>query len=174
MSKLYELTADFMQLLEMLEDEQCEEQVIIDTLESVNYDIEQKAENYAKIIKSMEGHISNIINEIERLQKRKKTFESRTKWLKLNLENCMRATGKTKFTTALFSFNIQKNGGKRSLTIDVDLDKIPQDYRIQQPDKINEEKLRQYLKEKGVVTENGLLCCEWCHLEPPTESLRIK
>ena len=32
--------------------------------------------------------------------------------------NAMKETGKTKFATNLFSFNIAKNGGKQALTID--------------------------------------------------------
>ena len=43
MANIYELTNDFLQLLNMLEDEEIDEQVIMDTLESVEYEIEEKA-----------------------------------------------------------------------------------------------------------------------------------
>lgn len=174
MANIYELTGQFLQLLDMLEDEEVDEQVIMDTLESVEYEIEDKADGYAKIIKALEADVDGIQKENDRLTSRKKTYENRIKWLKQNLEMCMRATGKQKFTTDLFSFNIQKNGGKRKLTIDVDVDNIPEEYRIKQPDAVNGDKLREYLKENGIEGQDGSLNCEWCHLEPQGESLRIR
>lgn len=174
MSSIYELTGEFLQLLDMLEDEEVDEQVIMDTLESVECEIEDKADGYAKIIKSLEADVDGIQKENDRLAARRKTYENRIKWLKQNLEMCMRATGKKKFTTDLFSFNIQKNGGKRKLTIDVDVEKIPEEYRIKQPDAVNGDKLREYLKDNGLEGQDGSLNCEWCHLEPQGESLRIR
>lgn len=165
MANIYELTGQFLQLLDMLEDEEVDEQVIMDTLESVEYEIEDKADGYAKIIKALEADVDGIQKENDRLTSRKKTYENRIKWLKQNLEMCMRATGKQKFTTDLFSFNIQKNGGKRKLTIDVDVDNIPEEYRIKQPDAVNGDKLREYLKENGLEGQDGSLNCEWCHLD---------
>lgn len=174
MSSIYELTGEFLQLLDMLEDEDVDEATIMDTLESVEYEIEEKADGYAKIIKSLQSDIDGIQKENDRLTSRRKTYENRIKWLKQNLEMCMRATGKKKFTTNLFSFNIQKNGGKRKLTIDVDVNNLPEEYRIKQPDAVDGEKLREYLKENGLEGQDGSLNCEWCHLEPQGESLRIR
>jgi hypothetical protein len=170
MSKLYELTNEFLQLLNMLEDEDEDEQCILDTLEGIDYEFEVKADGYAKIIKSIESDVKGLDAEIQRLTGRKKTFENRIKYLKNNLEMCMKATGKTKFTTDLFSFNIQKNGGKRKLTVDVDVSLIPEDFRIKQPDVVDGDKLREYMKTSGV----GGDICEWAHLEPQSEGLRIK
>lgn len=172
--KLYELTEEFLQVLNMLEDEDVDEQIIQDTLESIESEIEDKADGYAKIIKTLEADVDGIQKENDRLTARKKTYENRIKWLKQNLEMCMRTTGKKKFTTDLFSFNIQKNGGKRKLTIDVDVENIPEEYRIKQPDAVNGDKLREYLKENGLEGQDGSLNCEWCHLEPQGESLRIR
>lgn len=174
MSSIYELTGEYLELMDMLEDEEVDEQTIIDTLEALDGEIENKADNYAKIIRSLESDIDGISKENDRLTARKKTYENRIKWLKQNLEMCMRTIGKKKFTTDLFSFNIQKNGGKRKLTIDVDVKNIPEEYRIKQPDAVDGEKLRDYLKENGLEGQDGSLNCEWCHLEPQRESLRIR
>lgn len=168
MSHLYELTENFLELLEMLQDETYDEQCILDTLESVEYEIELKADSYAKIIKSLEGDIDIIEKEINRLSFKKQTYCNRIKLLKQNLENVMNLTGKRKFKTDLFSFNIQKNGGKRKLIIDVDIEEVPIEYRIKQPDKINSDFIREYLK------SNNLERCEFAHLEEQGESLRIK
>lgn len=174
MSALYELTGEFLQLMDLLEDEETDEQCIMDTLEGIEYEIEMKADGYAKIIKSLESKLDGLGKEADRLNARKKTFENRIKWLKQNLEMCMRVTGKRKFTTDLFSFNIQKNGGKRKLVVDVDVEKIPEQYRVKQPDAIDGDSIREYLKESGLAGQDGSLNCDFAHLEPQNESLRIR
>ena len=74
----------------------------------------------------------------------------------------MKFTGKTKFTTNLFSFNIAKNGGKQQLTIDGD---VPKEYtRTITENDID--KIRQAL-------ENGENL-PFAYLEPRGESLRIR
>ena len=74
----------------------------------------------------------------------------------------MKATGKTKFATDLFSFNIAKNGGKQTLTIDGE---VPQEYTktIIENDT---DKIRQALEAGQELP--------FAHLEPRGESLRIK
>lgn len=168
MSTLYSLTEEYLELLNMLEDEEIDEQMILDTIEGMDGEIEHKADNYAKLIRNIESSNEAIKKEVERLNNRKTTFENRIKSLKEHLYNSMKVTGKTKFTTELFSFNIQKNGGKRALTIDKDLELIPDDYRIKQPDKIDGDKVRDLIKDLGDDK------CEFAHLEPQSEGLRIK
>lgn len=168
MSSLYKLTGEYLELLQMLEDEEIDEEIIIDTLEGLDGEIEIKADNYAKLIRNLESTNEAIKKEVDRLTFRKTTFENRIKNLKEHLYNSMKLTGKTKFTTELFSFNIQKNGGKRVLTVDVDLELIPKEYKIPQPDKLDGDKVRDLIKELGDDK------CEFAHLEPQGESLRIK
>ena len=174
MAALYELTGAFLELMDMLQDEDCDETCIMDTLESIEFEIEDKADEYAKIIKSLESNVEGLSKEVDRLTARKKTYENRIKWLKQNLEMCMRETGKRKFTTDLFSFGIQKNGGKRKLIIDVDIENVPKQYRIKQPDAIDGDSIREYLKENGLEGQDGSLNCDFAHLEPQGESLRIR
>ncbi len=174
MAALYELTGAFLELMDMLEDEESDEQAILDTLEGIDFEIEQKADGYAKIIKSLEYKIQGMTKEIDRLSFRKKVFENNVKRLKTNLEMCMKLIGKRKFTTDLFSFNIQKNGGKRKLIIDVDVENVPKKYRVKQPDAIDGDSIREYLKENGLEGKDGSLNCEFAHLEPQGESLRIR
>lgn len=174
MSSLYQLTEEYLELLSMLEDEDIDEQIILDTLEGMDGEIEYKADNYAKLIKSLEGKAKAINTEIGRLTTRETIFNNRITKLKSHLYNSMKLTGKTKFTTDLFSFNIQKNGGKRKLVIDVDIDKVPTDYRIKQPDKVDGDKVREFIKLNGLEGKDGSLNCEFAHLEPQSESLRIK
>ena len=125
MSNLYQLTNNYETVLNMLYDEDADEEMILDTLEAIEGEIEDKADNYAKIIKELEAKQNARKEEAKRLTESAKVFENRVKALKSNLFNSMKATGKTKFTTDLFSFNIAKNGGKQTLTIDGE---VPEEY----------------------------------------------
>ena len=73
----------------------------------------------------------------------------------------MKQTGKTKFATDLFTFRIQKNGGKRALTIDGE---VPEEYtRIVIEN--DTDKIRQALEQGEKLP--------FAHLEAQGESLRI-
>jgi len=171
---LYELSEQYKEILYMLNDPEEDEQVILDSLESLDFDIEQKAENYGKIIRILESNAKAVKEEKERLLEREKHLENKIKWLKNNMKNCMYNMGKKRIDTDLFSFSICKAGGKRKLTMDVPIDKVPEEFRIKQPDLADNDKLRDYLKKHGMEGDDGSVNCEWCHLEPQTEYLRMK
>lgn len=162
MSNLYQLTNNYETVLNMIYDEDVDEQMILDTLEGIEGEIEDKADGYAKIIRELEAKRDARKTEAKRLNDSASVFDNRIKNLKQNLFNTMKQTGKTKFATDLFSFNIVKNGGKQSLTIDGD---VPEEYTktITENDT---DKIRQAL-------ENGENL-PFAHLEPRGESLRIR
>ena len=85
MSTLYELTGDYLQLMNMLYDDNEDTECILDTLEGVDYEIEEKANSYAIIMDSFQADIDHLDKEIKRLQKKKKTYENRIKGLKFRL-----------------------------------------------------------------------------------------
>ena len=162
MSNLYQLTNNYETVLNMLYDEDTDEQMILDTLEAIEGEIEDKADNYAKIIKELEAKQNARKEEAKRLTESAKVFENRVKALKSNLFNSMKATGKTKFATDLFSFNIAKNGGKQPLTIDGE---VPEEYTKAVIEN-DTDKIRQALENGEKLT--------FAHLESRGESLRIK
>lgn len=144
MSTLYELTGEYMQLLEMLDDvDNYDEQAVKDTLDGIDGELEIKAENYAKIIKEISAEVDKYAAENKRLSARRAALENRAKILKDNLCNAMKVTGKVKFKTDLFSFGIQKNGGPQPIEIDYDSE-IPEEYLKKEPD---ETKIREALKD---------------------------
>ena len=162
MKNLYELTSDWNKVANMLYDEDVDEQMILDTLESIEGDIEDKADGYTKIIKELEAKAKARKEEAKRLSDSARTFENKIKFLKQNLTNTMKETGKTKFATDLFSFNIAKSGGKQALTIDGE---VPEEYTKTVVEN-DTDKIRQAL-------ENGEKL-PFAHLEPRGESLRIR
>lgn len=163
--KLYELTEQYQALQEMIYDPEVDEQTLKDTMEAVWGEIEEKADGYAKIIFGIKADVEKLQAEERRLNARRQRLENRARWLKDNLEANMREVGKTKFKTALFSFNIQKNGGVEPLVITGALEDIPGKYLIPQPPVTNNEAIRKLLAERPV---------DWAHLEPRGESLRIR
>lgn len=163
MSRLYELKENYKQIASMLYEEEIDEQCILDTLESIEGEIEEKADNYAVIIKELLGDAEICKQEKLRLEARQKSFENRAKLLKDKLQEVMIETGKTKFKTPKFSFGIQKNGGLAPLWVDEDYSNIPQKYLKVEPDNI---KIRQALD----TGENIM----FAHYEERGESLRIR
>lgn len=161
MATLYELTGQYKQLLDMAETEELDKQLIADTLEALEGEIETKADGYAKIIRELEGKAELLKSEIDRLSNRKTAIENNIKSMKEALQNAMYITGKVKFKTNLFNFSIQKNPQK--LVIDKP-EEIPEEFLIPQPPKVDNAKLKEILKEKELP---------FAHLEQ-SESLRIR
>lgn len=161
MAKLYEIVGEFKELLEMASEENMDQKLISDTLEGVEFEFEEKADGYAKVVKMLEGDVEAIDKEINRLTEKKNTIKNNISGIKKNLENAMLVTGKTKFKTLLFGYNIQKNPA--SVSID-DETLIPKDFWVEQEPKLDKKSLAAFLKENEV---------SWAHLTQ-TESLRIR
>ena len=146
MASLYELTGQMRTLMDMACDPDVDEQVLADTMESLDFEIEEKADGYAKIIQSLKAQVEGLKGEIERLQSRKRTIENNIEGMKHNLEESMRAIGKLKFKTDLFSFGIQKNPASVNI---IDESKIPKEYLIPQEPKIDKKGIIDFVKEQG-------------------------
>lgn len=162
---LYELTEDYMNLLELAEDPDIDEQAFTDTLEGIDGALEDKAEGYAKVIRTLEGDAAACDAESKRLRNKKQTIENNIKRMKAALQYAMQATGKTKFKTALFSFGIQKNPA--AVVIDEGyIENIPDRFLIPQDPQIDKKAIKEALKAGDDL--EGI-----AHLEQ-TESLRIR
>lgn len=165
MASLYELKGEYLQLLNMLTDPEIDDQVVLDTLEGIDYELEVKAENYAKIIRELEGNVEVIKTEKKRLTDKQGKLEENVKKLKDNLQTAMIQTGKTKFKTDLFSFSIQKNGGTLPVIVDVETAKLP-DELVQVTEKPDLKAIGEYLKTHPDT--------KYAHYGERGESLRIK
>lgn len=159
MGTLYELTNEYQQLLDLIQSGDYDEQLLSDTMEGLGGEIEIKADGYAKVIKEIEGNVATIKAEIDRLGAKKSLLDNSIKRLKSSLETSMRATGKTKFKTDLFSFGIQKNPASLIITGDV-----PSEYLIPQEPKVDNKTIKELLKQQELP---------FAHLEQG-ESLRIR
>lgn len=165
MSSIYELTDQYEEILNMFYDGETDEDLIFDTLESIEGEIEDKADNYAKLIKQLTADAEMLKAEEVRLNARRKSLENRAARLKSNLQANLEFIGKTKFKTLLFSFCVATNGGKQPLAITENLGEIPGKFLIPQDPIVDKDAIRELLEEKEV---------DWAHLEPRGKSLRIR
>lgn len=139
---LYQLTGSYLQVLEMAD--QFDEEVLNDTLHSINESIEQKAENTAKLIKSIEAEAAAIDAEVKRLNELKKVKQNKAKNIKEYLQSEMLKLEKRKIQTPLFNIRIQKNPPSLSV---MDEANIPKRFYEEQAPKLKRRELLNALKD---------------------------
>jgi hypothetical protein len=85
---LYELTDQFLQLKNLM-GEDIPEEVIIDTLESISGEIEEKGSNIIIVMKNVQADIFSIENAEKELSKRKKSLKNKLNKLNTYLLDSM-------------------------------------------------------------------------------------
>lgn len=143
--KLYELTQNYLNLLDLLENPDIPKEIVESALEEVEGNFEDKAENIVKLIKSIEADIKAYKEEETRLSTRRKTLENKVKGLKDYLEGSMIALDKKDIKGKIFTLAIKKN--PPSVVID-DFTILPMEYK-----KIEEKEDKKKIKES---IDNGI------------------
>lgn len=161
MSTLYELTENMLLLQRMLDDDEIDEVTFADTMGSLELDLKDKADGYAKVLANMQGYISAMKAEEDRLANRRRNISKKIDYMKDNLKGAFQATGTKKMQTELFTFSLVTN--PPSVVID-DEKLVPKKYIIKKP-QIDKVAIKEALKQ-GVKVRS-------CRLESG-ESLRIK
>lgn len=161
--KLYELTGQYLQLEELMEDPDVDPEILADTREALDGDFSEKLENCGKILKNFTANQEAIDEEIKRLQAKKKTLTNREESFKKYIKSCMQALNKKKERTPLFLFSIRE--GSDSVVIDTEED-VPDEFRIKVPDKIDKEGIKKALKDGKKF--------DFAHLQKGEPSLLIK
>ena len=162
MATLYELTEEMQQLLYYIEEEP-DADWLKDTLEGVDYELELKAEDYCRLIQTLNDKVDNISKEVERLNSIKKTAANGIERLKDRLFYSMETLGKSKIETQFHKLSIRNN----PLSIDLlpPTEELPEKYRVKQEDKVDKRLLLADIK-AGVEVEGVTL--------KQTKSLQIK
>ncbi|MGX0021466.1 Mg2+ and Co2+ transporter CorA [Staphylococcus hominis] len=142
MPSLFDLSTDYQQLYDLIA-EQEDEQILKDTLASINDAIEDKADGYVAVIKTLEGDNKAIDEEIKRLRQRKTSNQNGVKRLKESLQEVMEQTGKEKFKTALNSYSIANN--PPSIEV-INESLIPKSYWVEQAPKLNKKEILSDIK----------------------------
>ena len=162
MFKLYELTEMYQNISNLIE-EDADNETLEKALDEITDNIQMKAENMAKLIKSIEGNINALKDEEKRLQAKRKALENKVVNIKEYLENQLKAMGLKKVQGNLFTVSIQKN--PQSVNI-LNEDLIPEKFKeVVTTTKIDRRELLAALKE-GQEIEGAEI--------KQTESLRIR
>ena len=104
--KLYELTQSMEELKQLITEGELDNDMLVSTLESVELDIETKADNICCIIKELEGNINTLASEKERLTSLSERYNKNIDWLKNYLKFNLVKVGKEKLKTDRFSINV--------------------------------------------------------------------
>lgn len=106
MATLYNLTGDYAQVQQMIEDGT---EGLEDTLESIEGALSDKLESYAMVIRNIESDVEGLKGEEKRLADRRKTMENGIKRMKVSMQDSMSSTGERKIQGEKFTFTVQKN-----------------------------------------------------------------
>ena len=161
--KLYELTGEYIQLMQMLEDASVEDETeIMAAMEAVSGDIEDKADAYARIMKNLIADIDALDSEEKRLKSRRNTLETRVDRLKMAIQDAMTLTGKRKLKTSIGNWGIQKNPPSVKVN---NQDVIPAEYWTTPAPTLNRKAILEDMKQ-GVIVDG-------CEIQQ-TEGLRFR
>lgn len=150
MSSLFDLTADMMQLVDMMDDPEIDEQALIDTLEGAEGEFNDKIESWLKVIRMKEADIKERKELIASLTDKNKVDDNAIERMKKVVMMVMNATGYKKAGTAILSATICGAGGKLPLVwadgIKDDPQLLPEQYQIVETVyKANTDKIREDL-----------------------------
>ena len=145
---IYEIKGMYMELLAMSQDPDVDPQTVADTLEGMEGLLEEKAEGYGRVLVDLTNKMDGIDREIKRMQARKKSIESNITRMKESLKNAIQAANLKNVRTEHFLFTVK--GVKPKLVID-DENKVPDQFKVPVPAKVDKDKLLSYIKEHGAT-----------------------
>jgi hypothetical protein len=91
--------------------------------------LDEKAEAYASVIRSLELRARARKDEASRIRDLAEADEAVADRLKKRLKEAMEATGKTKIDTPRFKLSVAGNGGKQPLVMEAEVDDLPAEFR---------------------------------------------
>ena len=99
MNTLYELTAQYAELLNAIESEEIPEEAISDTLEALDGELDEKIDSVACIVKQLDSEAGAIKAEKAALAERQSVKEHQRDRLKDYIRQAMELAGKKKIET---------------------------------------------------------------------------
>lgn len=146
MASLYEMTVQAQALYEMLQAEEIDEQIFNDTLEALG--VNEKIESCCAVIRQLQGDAELFKAEADRIYKKEKTAKNAVNRMKLALLTFLQQSGKDKVKAGVFDVAISTS---QAVSI-TDETKLPPEYLIPQPDKIDKAGIRKALKEGAEIS----------------------
>lgn len=158
---LFELTENYVKFFTMLEEADEITEELEEMANNLNIAIEEKSDNYVKMIKNLDADVEAFKNQEKIFNKKRKTAENKIAWLKKNLQSSMELQGRKRVETELFTISIQKNTPALDITSE---DNIGDEYyKVERT--LNKKDLLKDIKEGLIIDGVGI---------KQTESLRIR
>lgn len=131
---LFEMSQTAKQLYELLESGDIDEQILLDTMESIG--ASAKLEDYVHVTKSFEAEITMYDTEIKRLTENKRLLQNRIEYMKQKMIEFMQATGQKTANAGTFKLTMRES---KSCEVE-NIDLIPLQYMREIPAKFEPDK----------------------------------
>ena len=164
MSKtLFEITNEFQTLYEIASSDE-DPRALMDTIESMMPEVEQKAAGYVAVIQQLDMEAKKAKELAEMFKAKQTVRENNIKRMKVALMQAMDVMKVTEIPAGSFTIKLAKNGGKQPLCITGD---VPENMTkvIVEPDN---DKIREYLAEQPDQK------CDWAYLAERSRHVAIK
>lgn len=166
MATLYELTGEMIELMDWMNDPETDDEAIKDTLDGLQYELEDKVEDYCKVIRQLEADADAYKAEADRFYQKVIICNNNVRRMKEAVMKAMIATGNEKGMNAgLFRLKVAGNGGQKPLKI---TGEIPQEF-VEMVPTADKDKIRKFLESLDSAD-----ACAWAHLEDRGTHLSIK
>ena len=110
--KLYELTQSMEELKQLIQEGELDNEMLATTLESIDLEIEVKADNIAALIKELDGNLATLGKEKDRIDKLARSYKANQDFLKNYLKDNLIKVGKEKLKTDRFYINVSNRKSK--------------------------------------------------------------
>lgn len=136
---LYQMADEYLSALQHLRESDIDDQTIADTLEGLEGELVQKAQNVAAFAMNMEAEADALKAAEKRLADRRRAIEKKSAKMREYLLMNMEKSGITEIKAIDDTFRVRLMAGRQSVVIDSD-ESIPKEYRriktIDEPDKV--------------------------------------
>jgi hypothetical protein len=138
MTALYKLSEQYNRIYEMGVDEEIDAQTVLDTMESLEGEIQEKLEACCRVIRSWESQSEGLKVEIATLTKRKRATENAIEKMKFYMAEQMGIIGVEKMEAGIFKLALQNSPPSMEIA---DESKVPSEY-VEMTPVINKAKIK--------------------------------
>lgn len=154
--KMYELVPQMMEvqaLLDEAEEGTDLQELLKDTLESLEGSVESKFEGMVKIMRTFEAHAKAIKEERDALYKKQQALDNKAKSVKEFISHWMITLGKESVKAGIFNIKFQNNPTSLDWNPEEHWTLVPEAFRTPQPDKVD---AREFLKWFSELAEDEI------------------
>ena len=124
MNSIFNITSQLLEVYELAQGGEFDPEAIQSAIESIEMALEDKADNYAALIRMIDGDNAAIDKEMERLRAHKASRTRLKDSLKNNLLSVMKTLERPKIKTQFNSFSIRKNPPSVAITDEAEIPEV--------------------------------------------------